>query len=183
MPSNLKAAIEDYKKEFAKDFAQRLEKTMIRASARIERFLKKEARIHNFPTDRPAGISNTGTFANSIFSNVNKIGAIAYQIETGAGVEYAEFIEFGRAPGKFPNLDAISSWVGKKFGFGNVQSSFDTVKAKAEGGDRKAREHLQVVYLVGRKIADKGIKGRFFFMRNETRVLEIVLEEIRKEFL
>lgn len=78
---------------------------------------------------------------------------------------YGLFVEVGTHP-HFPPPGALDGWVRRRLGI---------------TCDREVRE---VAFLIGRKIARQGTRGRFFFERalaaNETRVVAILEEEIVK---
>jgi hypothetical protein len=90
-----------------------------------------------------------------------------------AAAAHAEFVEKGREPGKFPPPDAILGWVKRK-GLGASAFSIKSRRAigtgtrrtfnRAAGRRRTAAQSLlqaqkSIAYLVGRKIARKGIKA------------------------
>ena len=79
--------------------------------------------------------------------------------------QYGIFVETGTRP-HFPPPAAIEGWVRRRLGVTD---------------DRQAR---QLAFLIGRKIARHGTKGRFLFERalheNVDRVAEILEEEVRE---
>lgn len=93
-----------------------------------------------------------GFYRNSITSKVTKAGdgVIEGQIYSTAAPIVVEVIENGRKPGRFPPVDIIRAWVGRKFAI----------------ADLKIRN--SVAYLVGRKIAMRGIIGKFVFKNTFT---------------
>jgi len=78
---------------------------------------------------------------------------------TGASVKYADVVELGRRPGKFPPVDAITLW---------VKRIINPKKLK------------QIAFLVARKIANKGIYGQFMFFKGEklakSKVIRLILD-------
>lgn len=59
-----------------------------------------------------AGKSNTGRLIDSIqFDLVETADEISLQL---SGEDYLEYVNYGRAPGTYPNMDAISEWVNLK---------------------------------------------------------------------
>lgn len=59
-----------------------------------------------------AGKSNTGRLIDSIqFDLVEIAGEIVLQL---SAEDYLEYVNYGRAPGTYPNMDAISEWVDLK---------------------------------------------------------------------
>ena len=78
---------------------------------------------------------------------------------------YGIFVEVGTRP-HFPPPAALLGWVQRRLGVTN---------------DRQAR---QIAFLIGRKIARQGTRGRFFFeqalQENEGRVVAALEEEIEK---
>ena len=73
-------------------------------------------------------------------------------IETGPGAKYVDAVEGGRSPGRFPPVDAIMLWVKRKL--------------RVPPGKLKS-----VAFLVGRKIAKKGIKGKHMFRKAEAKMV------------
>lgn len=78
-------------------------------------------------------ISNTREAANSLYVEHGK------DFVRSIGVFYLEFLDTGRAPGKFPPKKNIEDWVKTKKGISEQDPEFD-----------------QVVFLVQRKIAEVG---------------------------
>lgn len=93
----------------------------------------------------PVGVS--GNLRAGIFGKVLQYnrGKIAVQ---GPAVRYAEVVEYGRKPGKFPPQAPIMLWVKR-------------VIRPREG------ELESVTFLIQRKIARKGTKGKFMFKKAE----------------
>lgn len=55
-----------------------------------------------------AGKSNTGRLIESLQTDLQKVaGEVAIQI---SAEDYFEYVNYGRLPGKFPNIDAIREW-------------------------------------------------------------------------
>ena len=95
---------------------------------------------------------------NSIATQVLSEGSPATGYTTKGHVyselPYAEVMEDGRRPGKFPPRDAIEPWVAEK------------VMGGALGRAPKGTPEAQVrslTFLISRSIARKGIEGRKFF--------------------
>ncbi|TGE08759.1 hypothetical protein [Hymenobacter fodinae] len=60
-----------------------------------------------------------------------------------AGIDYSYHLEYGRGPGKFPNVASLRTWVRRKF--------------KITGTDAKTQRKVKsIAYLIGRKIAQEG---------------------------
>lgn len=101
--------------------------------------------------------SSTGTLRDSIGYRAVKRGA-SYRIELTARAKHAKYVHYGRRPGKFPPPDAILQWIDdKKIRF----------QDRKKGGFIKRTEQLekQVVFLIGRKIKEEGIKPFPYFTR------------------
>lgn len=87
---------------------------------------------------------NTGNLINNFQVQVNFQGTeIVCTVKT---VEYFEWVEHGRKPGKFPPLNKIEDWLETK----NILPRQD------ETGKLPTQKSL--AYLIGRKIAEEGIK-------------------------
>lgn len=107
----------------------------------------------------------------------------------GSSVEHAFYVEFGRKPGKWPNLDALVAWTGRKLREQGINTrvtvSFDQLKQLAEtssGKQKQAyRQHLSFLYLVGRKIATKGIEQKLIFHRIQDGLKRVFRNELQKE--
>ena len=86
---------------------------------------------------------NTGALAGSINHDVD--GQNGQLIGTvGTAISYGEPVEFGRAAGKWPPIDAIELWVRRKLGIGG-------------------NEARSVAFLVARKIGQQGTDGAAMF--------------------
>lgn len=144
---------------------QAMIKTAVVGEARVKGIIEKEA-------------YDTGRLLRSVNSKITH-SPNQLKLVIGTNLEYAYYLEHGRKPGKFPNLDALVKWVGRKLrrqGIGTrVNVSFDQLKAlakSAKGEQKKAyRAHLSAVYLIGRKIATKGVREKFIFKRLEDGLL------------
>lgn len=90
--------------------------------------------------------------------------------------DYWEFAESGRRPGKFPPPDAILKWI-----------QFKRLVPRAING--KVPSTNQLVYLISRKIAEKGTQGKHLLQQtiDETydtlvdRLVEAISNELEKE--
>lgn len=91
-------------------------------------------------------INDTGDASSSLSYIVKN------DVLTIEGLERVLFLEFGRRPGKFPDLDAIKEWVERKLNV--AEEDVDTV-----------------AYLVGKKIQDEGTD----ILNNKTKGLQIDL--------
>lgn len=78
-------------------------------------------------------ISDTGEAANSLFVEYGN------DFVQSIGIFYIEFLDTGRAPGKFPPKAPIESWVKSKLGKSESDSDFDGI-----------------VFVIRRKIAEIG---------------------------
>lgn len=75
---------------------------------------------------------------------------------------YWEYIEYGRGPGRFPPINKIEDWIRKK-----------NIIPKTRNGITPTS--TQLAYLIGRKISEKGTKGKH--------ALEDSLEDIENKFI
>lgn len=78
-------------------------------------------------------ISNTGEAARSIYIDFGE------NFVRSIGIFYLEFLDTGRAPGKFPPKEPIERWVQSKLGLSPGNSEFDGI-----------------VFVIQRKIAQLG---------------------------
>lgn len=87
--------------------------------------------------------------------------------------EYWKYIEYGRGPGKFPPIDEILNWITTKpvIAFEN-----DLGKIPSE---------RSLAFLIGRKIATEGTKGKALLEQSVEEVLEVyysrLTEAIQKD--
>lgn len=126
---------------------------------------------------------DTGRLLRSVNSSVSLLRDYVH-LSIGTNLEYAFYVEYGRKPGKFPNVDAIVRWVGRKMREKGINArvnvTFDQLKAMAAQKTQRnnpssqakiARQQLTAAYLVGRKIAKKGITQKLIFKRLEDGLL------------
>jgi hypothetical protein len=134
---------------------------------------------------------DTGRLLRSVKATIYR-SPEAMRLVIGTNLDYAIQVEEGRKAGKWPNLDALTKWVGRKLrreGLNTrVNVTFDELKAMARTGGRPATEqqkayrtHLSVLYMVGRKIATKGIREKYIFKRIESGLLAYFRNELNKE--
>ena len=176
--------------EKADDFLSELERLM---EAGVHRALVKTAIVGE---TRVKGIVereayDTGRFLRSVTSTISK-GANDLKLVLGTNLDYAVDIEFGRKPGKWPNLDDIVKWCGRKLRAKGVNTrvnvTYDELKALARTGRKKPtaqqeayRTHLSFVFLVGRKIATRGIRQKLIFKRIEPGLLAYFRTLVERE--
>lgn len=94
------------------------------------------------------GANATGLLGNSLATQVyaeDGIYEVILQIQ-----DYWKYLEYGRLPGSFPNIDAIKKWI-------QVKPVIPTV-----GSNGKIPTLDQLTYLISRKIAEKGIEPRYY---------------------
>ena len=92
-----------------------------------------------------AGTTATGSLNESIKGKIKQKGK---WIEISINLnEYWKYVEKGRKPGKFPPVDAIKEWIKIK-----------PVLPRPYNGKLPTTD--QLAFLIGRKIATKGIKPR-----------------------
>lgn len=131
---------------------------------------------------------DTGAFLRSIGFEIEQLPK-SVKMMLGSTLEYAFYLKKGRKPGKFPNLDAMVAWTGRKLREQGINTrvtvSFDQLQqlAKSSSGKQKQayRQHLSFLYLVGRKIATKGIREKRIFGRIEDGLKRYFIEELTKE--
>lgn len=165
-------------KEVEESAKRAMRKSMLVGEARVKGIIEKEA-------------YDTGRLLRSINAVVrtspNEIRGVI-----GTALEYAKTIEYGRKPGSWPNLDALTKWVGRKLRQEGINTrvnvSFDELKALARTGGKPPtkrqeayRQHLSALYLIGRKIATKGIEQKLIFKRIEDGLLAYFRNELSRE--
>lgn len=94
------------------------------------------------------GSNATGLLGNSLTTQVNAedgIYEVTLQIQ-----DYWKYLEYGRLPGTFPNIDAIRKWI-------QVKPVIPTVQSNG-----KIPTLSQLTYLISRKIARDGIEPRYY---------------------
>lgn len=90
--------------------------------------------------------------------------------------DYWQYAEYGRGPGRFPPPDAILKWI-----------QFKRLVPSSRGG--KVPTTQQLVYLISRKIARQGTKGKPFLQEtiDDTyntlvdQLVEVITNELEKE--
>lgn len=86
-------------------------------------------------------INSSGTLYNALRSQINENeGSLILQ-------DYWKYVESGRQPGRFPNINSIKDWIKQKPIIPN------TYNGKLPSTD-------QLTFLIARKIANKGIVGK-----------------------
>ena len=94
------------------------------------------------------GSNATGLLGNSLTTQVNAedgIYEVTLQIQ-----DYWKYLEYGRLPGTFPNIDAIRKWI-------QVKPVIPTIQSNG-----KIPTLSQLTYLISRKIARDGIEPRYY---------------------
>lgn len=91
-------------------------------------------------------ISDTQEAANSLFVEYSE------DFVRSIGIFYIEFLDTGRAPGKFPPRKPIANWVESKLGISPGEPEFDGI-----------------VYVISKKIADLGTT----IFRNNSKGIEL----------
>ena len=93
---------------------------------------------------------DTGALARSVTYRLVEDGVV----EVGTNLEYASIREYGRKPGRFPNLDALVGWSARHGMItGGATQKYDELHYKDKG----------VIFLVARAIARRGIQGKHTF--------------------
>ena len=106
------------------------------------------------------GSNATGLLGNSLTTQVNAedgIYEVTLQIQ-----DYWKYLEYGRLPGTFPNIDAIRKWI-------QVKPVIPTVQSNG-----KIPTLEQLTFLISRKIARDGIEPRYY-LNNTLDELSFVL--------
>lgn len=94
------------------------------------------------------GSNATGLLGNSLSTTVNAEDGI-YEVLLNIQ-EYWKYLEYGRLPGSFPNIDAIRKWIQVK----------PVLPTPSSNGKVPTLE--QLTFLISRKIAEKGIEPRYY---------------------
>lgn len=93
---------------------------------------------------------DTGALARSVTYRQVEDGVV----EVGTNLEYAPIREYGRKPGRFPNLDALVGWSARHGMItGGATQRYDNLHYKDKG----------TIFLIARAIAVRGIKGKHTF--------------------
>jgi hypothetical protein len=176
IPQAAEAYIKGLEKKADEAVFRALTKTGIAGEAKAKGIIEREA-------------YDTGDLLRSVNSYVIRYPN-EMKLVLQASAEQGIFVEEGRKPGKWPNLDALTKWVGRKLREQGVNTkvnvTFDQLKALAKsskGAQKDAyRMHLSMLYLVGRKIATKGIKGKLIFKRIQSGLLKDFRATLMVEF-
>lgn len=94
------------------------------------------------------GSNATGLLGNSLSTTVNAEDGI-YEVVLNIQ-EYWKYLEYGRLPGSFPNIDAIRKWI-------QVKPILPTPSSNG-----RIPTIDQLTFLISRKIAEKGIEPRYY---------------------
>ena len=89
------------------------------------------------------------------------------------GYNYGLVQEFGRKPGKFPNIVALEKWVKRKVMLGHMDLD-------PKLGSNKAKQVKTLAFLIGRSLKAKGSKGKFFYQKGFEAGLELLVPGIDK---
>lgn len=109
------------------------------------------------------GNNATGLLGNSLSTTVyaeDGIYEVVLQIQ-----EYWKYLEYGRNPGRFPNIDAIRQWI-------QVKPVIPTVQSNG-----KVPTLNQLTYLISRKIARDGIEPKYYLNKTLDEIDLTPLEE------
>lgn len=136
---------------------------------------------------------DTGRLLRSVTTQIIK-GNDQLRLLIGSNLDYALFVEEGRKPGKWPNVNDLVGWVARKLRKQGINArvnvTFDQLKQMAKSKKKSgeissqakiARQHLAALYLIGRKIATKGIRQKLIFKRIEDGLLRFFRAEVQKE--
>jgi hypothetical protein len=150
-------------------------KTGIRGEARAKALIQAEA-------------YDTGSGLRSVTHEV-LVSPDKVRLAIFAAAPHMLFVEEGRKPGKWPNLDALTKWVGRKLREQGINTrvnvSFNQLKEMAKSHGKPAtaqqkayRQHLAMLYVVGRAISTRGIKRKLIFKRLEGELLSFFRAEL-----
>jgi len=137
----------------------RSQKALMKAGLYMETMLKKAV-----PKD--TGDLQKSIFHDLIKSNTVRVGSLSWS---------AWVAEEGRKPWKMPPLDALVGWtIRKKWLSGN----------KTQPWEQQPRETKSAVWLIARKIRDKGIKAKYIFSKtwevNKDKATQIYFETLKR---
>ena len=106
----------------------------------------------------------TGLLGNSLSTTVNAEDGI-YEVVLNIQ-DYWKYLEYGRKPGTFPNIDAIRKWI--------------QVKPVLPTPDRNGKVPTinQLTYLISRKIEEKGIEPKYYLNNTLEEIDLKPLEEV-----
>lgn len=115
-------------------------------------------------------INSSGNLYNTLRSQV----VVNNQTITGDLIlnDYWKYIESGRKPGRFPNINAIKEWIRQK-------------PVIPDGRSGKLPTTDQLAFLISRKIATKGIQGKNILERAieilEARYSKVIEDKVTQE--
>ncbi len=153
-------------------------RTALEGESRLKSIIEKEA-------------YDTGRFLRSVNSKIY-VSPQELRLIIGSALGYAINIEEGRKPGKWPNISELIKWVGRKLRRQGINTrvnvTLDQLKALAKTGGKAPTEaqkayrmHLSALFLIGRKIATKGVKEKLFFARMQQQILAFFHAEVQNE--
>lgn len=90
-----------------------------------------------------------------------------------SSVEYAENVDLGRRPGRFPNVSKLQNWIRIKFGNGPYPN-------RSGGRPLKMKD---LTYLIGRKIATQGYVGINYSAKALLNAEQIITKELGDAYL
>lgn len=110
-------------------------------------------------------VNSSGLLGNTLTCFVNVEDGV-YELNLQLQ-EYWKYIEEGREPGTFPNIDAIKNWIKIKPVIPNIYNG-------------KLPTLNQLTYLIGRKIEREGIEGKHILKEsiNENEVIGNLNEQL-----
>ncbi len=175
-----KAWLADVERQTEAAVYRAMVKTGLVGEARVKGIMQKEA-------------YDTGRLLRSVAFSIIK-GKDELRLILGSNLEYALYVEEGRKPGKWPSLNGLVKWVGRKMREKGINArvnvTFDQLKQMAKEKNKTgaastqakiARQQLAMLYLVGRKIATKGIRQKLIFKRIEDGLLAYFRAEVQRE--
>lgn len=156
------------------------------AGAAAERLVK--ANIESSFEGRPPRVAY-GLLAGSITSELRADEGLTGRVVVFAvppADAYAAAVETGRSPGKGPPPKAIRFWLESPKMRAVVEASVEAIRARRKSQRRRPRSlsdeeraKRALTYLIGRKIARRGVPGHFMFAR----ALEMLEPELHDRIL
>lgn len=177
--SNIPQKAEEYFARLEREMIGAVERAMTTTGIRGESLAKRSIKQDAY---------DTGDLLRSVNHYIQRHPDLMTLI-VQATAEHAIIIEKGRKPGRFPNLNALTKWTGRKLREEGINTrvnvSFDQLKALAATSTGKQKDayraHLSFLYAVGKSIATRGIKGKMIFKRLERELLTFFRNELQKE--
>lgn len=132
---------------------------------RITGILQKYAQIiYNSYKDKISGYGLANTITYNVIEN-DSTYEVVLNLE-----EYWKYIENGRKPGTFPNVDAITKWIRRK----NIIPR----EYRLQNGRTVLPTEKQLSFLIGRSIKEKGIEPRPYLQESVDSIVNDMVAEL-----